>query len=388
MTTIVDGVSRSFHQLLPTPTVKKTTMESPEEFNENIKKSGIIRIAFLRCGMGKPLERKLDYRKALNDPAPIYDTEAIDCNRPLSRDGKSQARLAGQSFGIHVLPPYFPEALVSPAYRGLQTAEIFLAKAGVAENLFSVTQEPGKVMIKTTEDLYERMIINLGYDTDMIDLIPEGHEEFERLGDRPLIEYLVPQFKKQKMNIIRKVLGEYGYHTLERINHLCCLDTSQNWGSGGVNKGTLLVISHKVYLQAAALALASYTGCPEDTKEFILNARVRPADCILIDIEKHTAELLERPLLKSEKSSTQDATSKRAEKEKTKRARRKTAKVKSDENKGTYMTSVRPKNSTKKAKKYNKTIGEGENQQSMAVTPRKRGRPKGSTKRGEISVSN
>lgn len=371
--------------MLPAPTIKKPAMEGPQEFNDNIKKAGIIRIAFLRCGMGKTLERKIDYRKALKSPETIYDAEAIDYNRPLSREGKSQARLAGQSFGVQVLPPYFPEALVSPARRGLETAQIFLEKAGVAENLYSVTQEPGKVMIKNTEDLYERMIINLAYETDMEGLIAEGHEEFERLGDRPLMEYLVPQSKDQKMNIIRKVLGEYGYYALERINQLCCLDTSQNWGLGGINKGTLLIISHKVYLQAAALAVASYTGCPEETKEFILNARVRPAECLLVDIVKHSTDLLERPLINSEKMSSKAATSKPIKRDKT--ASTVSTAAKENQNNDTNKKRVRAKKSTKKAKKSNDLSEEDENQQSMALTPRKRGRPKGSTKKGNLAAS-
>jgi hypothetical protein len=287
-----------FHDLLPHPFIQRPSFKGKKEFKKNLKKSGVIRIAFLRSGMGRPLKRKLNYAAAIKRNEAILDDDAIDYNRALSVEGKAQASRAGKSFGIR-LKPYFQDAAVSPSVRGKATAWVFMENAGIMEDYFAVVQEPGKVMIRPVDDLYDRMVVNLAYPTKMDGFIVEGHSQFEKLGDRPLIEYLVPQFPGQKINLIKQILGEYGYYAVERINHICWYDTSQEWGKE--NKGTFLVVSHKVYLQAAALAAASYTDFDDASKDFIMNARVRPAEGILLNLETKTVELLTRPDTPKEK---------------------------------------------------------------------------------------
>lgn len=306
---------RSFHPLLPEPTDEERRLKKPAKFQKHLRKSGVIKLAFLRSGSAYPLKRKLDYRQLFNgkkNRMVIRDAESIDKDRKLTQEGIRQVKLASKAFGTKLIP-YFDVALLSTAHRSIQTTRLFLKKAGIVESLYDNIPEAKEgrlVWQRPMPDLYHKMIVDIAYETNMPGLIVEGHEEFERLGDRPLIEYLVRQFPNQKMNIIRKILSDYAYEALERIDHICWYESSEEWGKK--YKGTFLLVTHKVYLQASALAAACYTDCPEETKNFILNARVRPGEGILLDLETRTAELLSRPdtgkeRLRARKAASADA---------------------------------------------------------------------------------
>jgi hypothetical protein len=305
---------------LPEPTDEERRLKKPAKFQKHARKSGVIKLAFLRSGSAFPLKRKLDYRKLFDGKRKrihIRDTESIDKDRKLTQEGRRQVTLASKASGKKLIP-YFDVALTSPAHRAIQTAKLFFEKAGIVESVdldLPEAKEGRLVWQRPVHNLYDKMIIDLSYETNIPGLIVEGHEEFERLGDRPLIEYLVRQFPNQKLNIIRKILSDYAYEALERIYHICWYESSHEWGKK--YKGTFVIVGHKVYLQATALAAASYTDCPDETKDFILNARVRPGEGILLNLETRTAELLSRPDTGKERLRARKAASAAARKDST-----------------------------------------------------------------------
>lgn len=240
------SVFREFHGLLP----GSVTSITSDEFIEKFTAAGISKLAFLRHG----------------NTAPASD--GVDFNRKLTEDGRRQAKDAGQSFGRSLLPLY-PIALVSPAPRTTETAEIFLLES----NTSPVQLLPLKV----------------AYDGAMQ---PEGSLLFKKLGYAPLLDYINNESDPVDKVTAQRVLGQYASDVTQSILDL--IDSSDRDSSEQHQQGmTLLFVGHAIYLPAVAYGVASRIQCDGASKNILLKRKTGEAEGYLIDLKSRMVHYLE-----------------------------------------------------------------------------------------------
>ncbi|CAB9506009.1 expressed unknown protein [Seminavis robusta] len=187
----------------------------------------------------------------------------IDFDRFLTDLGQNQAKEAGSSFGRQ-LAPFYSQALVSPAPRTVETAELFLESANQ------------KCHIQTSQVLYDGT------------MQPEGSVLFQKIGYAPLSDYVDSEDQNDRA-VSRKVLGEYSSAAIDAISE------TLKTGAGQQEDSTLLVVGHAIYLPAAALGVASLVDCQPEGLETILSCNTQEAEGYLIDLESSQATYLSRP---------------------------------------------------------------------------------------------
>jgi Histidine phosphatase superfamily (branch 1) len=190
-----------------------------------------------------------------------------DFERLLTEEGRSQARQAGLVFG-RSLKPYFSTALISPAPRTTETAEIFLSSANA-----NTTLQP----------------IDILYDGTMQQ---KGPELFRKIGYAPLSSYLENDDDDIRIPS-QLVLGSYANSCVESIMEQVSASTSEDVSPSNQPSYTLLVVGHAVYLPAAALAVCNLLNC-QDSHNIILQTNTREAEGYLIDCQEKSVNYLSR----------------------------------------------------------------------------------------------
>lgn len=206
--------------------------------------ANISKLAFLRHGNTSP------------------SVSGDDFDRVLTDKGRRQARTAGRSYGEKLLP-LFSSALISPAPRTMETANIFLAEIGCDE---FVDAEP-------VDALYDGC------------MQPKGSALFRQLGYAPLRSYLEHQDDQFRQDAV-SVLGDYASAAVDAI-----VDSTAS-NAPSPEPATSLLVAHAIYLPATALVAASLIGCKDI--DAMLDTNTGEAEGYLIDVPSQTVEYLSR----------------------------------------------------------------------------------------------
>ena len=271
---------------------------------ETIERANISKLLFLRHGQTAPLPTT-----ANGDGDGDGGGDAVDFDRVLTEEGRFQAKLSGEIFGKK-FQPYFRLALVSPAPRTMETAEIFLA--ATAATTSSSPHNDGS----SSEDLHydNLLLIDSLYDGTMQ---PKGCQMFEKIGYAPLQDYLNNENESVRDDA-RLVLGDYAENAVLSIiqavedavdgNRKKSRKQQQQQDSvadDDEQSSTLLLVAHAIYLPAAALGVASLLGCGDTNRigrqsssstsiETILSSNTKEAEGYLIDTEQRSVQYLSR----------------------------------------------------------------------------------------------
>jgi hypothetical protein len=231
------------HKLLPV-----NPSRNMKELDSRLRAAGIGKVAFLRHGKTTP-------------------STGTDYDRLLTDEGRSQARQAGLVFG-RGLNPYFSTALVSPAPRTMETAEIYLSNADAHASLLP---------------------IDILYDGTMQ---PKGSELFRKIGYAPLSSYLENDDDDVRIPS-QLILGAYANSCVESIMDQVSPLTLEDVLPSNRPFSTLLMVGHAVYLPAAALAVCNLLDC-QDSENVILKTNTREAEGYLVDWQEKSVKLLSR----------------------------------------------------------------------------------------------
>jgi len=215
------------------------------------------------------IQRLLFLRHGKTGPAP---KGGVDFDRQLVDEGKDQARISGSVFG-RTLKPFYPIALVSPAPRTVETAELFLESSGCDGGSTSL------------------LPISILYDGTMQ---PKGSAIFQKLGYAPLRDYIQNE-DDTILEDSKQVLGEYASNVVEAaIKALQGNQSSRNDKRDMMESSTLLIVGHAIYLPAAALAFASLTCEKDDMVDVIMDRNTAEAEGYLLDVKNERIEYLSR----------------------------------------------------------------------------------------------
>lgn len=217
-----------------------------ETFRSTLIQANVTRVAFLRHGQTAP-------------------SQGSDFDRILTEEGRQQGREAGSSFGVN-LKPFYPTMLSSPAPRTIETAKIFLE---------SSNNDESEIQVVTDQVLYDGT------------MQPKGSPLFQKLGYAPLNDYLNHQEEQFRLDA-QFVLGAYAHSVVDAIMSL----VGQHDVPESVPNSTLWMVGHAIYLPAAALGVASLSGCKDC--DIILSMNTLPAEGYLIDVERQKASYLSR----------------------------------------------------------------------------------------------
>lgn len=196
----------------------------------------------------------------------------VDFDRYLTENGREQSRIAGESYGKEMLLPLFPRALVSPATRTVETAEIFL-QAAMGHDTCS------QVEVVRIQGLYDNT------------MQPADSKLFAKIGYAPLRDYLDAPDEYDRQ-VARDLLSKYAASAIDAIHSEIVQKSEKSMYSS-----TLLVVAHAIYLPAAALGVASaIVGTKgEETTEVTLTTNTQEAEGYLIDLESNKVLYLSRP---------------------------------------------------------------------------------------------
>ena len=218
---------------------------------------------------GAKIQRLFFLRHGKTGPAP---KGGVDFDRQLVDEGKNQARKSGSVFG-QTLKPFYPIALVSPAPRTAETAELFLEASGSGG---------GSTFLLPVPILYDGT------------MQPKGKGPFQKLGYSPLRDYIQNE-DDQLREDSRQVLGEYASNVVEATIDALIQD-NQSDSRVVKESSTLLIVGHAIYLPAAALAFASLICEKDDMLDVIMDRNTAEAEGYLLDVRKKRIEYLSRDL--------------------------------------------------------------------------------------------
>jgi broad specificity phosphatase PhoE len=239
-TPVILAAFSQLHQWLP----GSLKNHHAENFASVMRNANVCRIVFLRHG-----------QTGLSN--------GVDFDRMLTDEGRSQARVAGASFGSD-LKPFYSSLLVSPAPRTMETAHIFLDAADANET-----------ELKPLPVLYDGT------------MQPKGSPIFRKIGYAPLQDYLLHEEDAQDA---QHILGDYAHSVVEAL-----MDIVEQEGAAAESPGcTLLMVGHAIYLPAAALGVASLLGCDDDL-DVILSTSTKEAEGYIVDIDDASVRYLARP---------------------------------------------------------------------------------------------
>jgi hypothetical protein len=258
------------HPLLPLPIDAATQVTSiddhltpPFEIRSTFLESGITKVAFIRHGNTSPA--------------------SVDFERTLTEVGRTQANIAGASYGTK-LHPFSDEAICSSAPRCVETANIFLES--LAETLVQQQQQQDLSMSE------ESNIPKLSLQSQLYDgtMQPEGSRLFNEIGYAPIRSYLANK-NLDDADAAKVVLGKYASSSLDIM-----YDLAQEGKKLVIPKErdigrTLLFFAHAVYLPSAALSLAAALDC-YDGLDLILDTNTKEAEGYCIDIFNENVSLL------------------------------------------------------------------------------------------------
>ena len=257
------------HPLLPLPIDAATQVTSiddhltPPQIRNTFLESGITKVAFIRHGNTSPA--------------------SVDFERTLTEVGRTQARIAGASYGTK-LHPFSDEAICSSAPRCVETANIFLES--LAETLVQQQQQQDLSMSE------ESNIPKLSLQSQLYDgtMQPEGSRLFNEIGYAPIRSYLANK-NLDDADAAKVVLGKYASSSLDIMYDLAqegkklVIPNERDIGR------TLLFFAHAVYLPSAALSLAAALDC-YDGLDLILDTNTKEAEGYCIDIFNENVSLL------------------------------------------------------------------------------------------------
>jgi hypothetical protein len=255
------------HPLLPLPTQVTSIdvpLTPPFEVRNTFLESGITKVAFIRHGNTSPA--------------------SVDFERTLTEVGRTQARIAGASYGTK-LHPFSDEAICSSAPRCVETANIFLES--LAETLVQQQQQQDLSMSEESNTPKLSLQSQL-YDGTMQ---PEGSRLFNEIGYAPIRSYLANK-NLDDADAAKVVLGKYASSSLDIM-----YDLAQEGKKLVIPKNerdigrTLLFFAHAVYLPSAALSLAAAIEC-YDGMDLILDTNTKEAEGYCIDIFNENVSLL------------------------------------------------------------------------------------------------
>ena len=261
------------HPLLPLPIDAATQVTSiddhltPPQIRNTFLESGITKVAFIRHGNTSPA--------------------SVDFERTLTEVGRTQARIAGASYGTK-LHPFSDEAICSSAPRCVETANIFLES--LAETLVQQQQQQQQQQDLSMSE--ESNITKLSLQSQLYDgtMQPEGSRLFNEIGYAPIRSYLANK-NLDDADAARVVLGKYASSSLDIMYDLAqegkklVIPNERDIGR------TLLFFAHAVYLPSAALSLAAALDC-YDGLDLILDTNTKEAEGYCIDIFNENVSLL------------------------------------------------------------------------------------------------
>ncbi len=227
------------------PLLPGRSIHNLDTFVGTLEQSNISKILFLRHGKTGPSPTGKDF------------------DRLLTAEGRDQARDAGHVFGKK-MQLLFSSLLVSSAPRTVETAKLFL-------DAYSGDQLRPELQI--IPELYNGT------------MQPKGSALFKKIGYAPLRDYLENNNQEYR-NDAQSVLGPYAYTVIDAI-----MDTAVK-SQPSTSPSTLVVVSHAIYLPAAALGVASLVGC-KDVK-MTLDVETKEAEGFLIDISCAKIDYLSR----------------------------------------------------------------------------------------------
>lgn len=166
---------------------------------------------------------------------------ATDLARQLTDAGKAQCAAAASGFVQKLPAPLAPFALTSPAQRCVDTARLVLAEASPAPELQHV------------ELLYDGM------------LQPGAGEAFSRVGYAPISAYLADP---QGEDFAQK-LADHGDLVVQALGAAATVSGALR-GGPPTERETIAVFGHAVYVNAAALQLATLRGHDAASTELLL----------------------------------------------------------------------------------------------------------------------
>lgn len=259
------------HPLLPLPidddaatqvTSIDVLLTPPFEVRNTFLESGITKVAFIRHGNTSPA--------------------SIDFERTLTEVGRTQARIAGASYGTK-LYPFSDEAICSSAPRCVETANIFLES--LAETLkqqqqqdLSMSEEPNIPKLSLQSQLYDGT------------MQPEGGRLFNEIGYAPIRSYLANK-NLDDADAAKVVLGKYVSSSLDIMYDLAQEGKKLMVPNERDIGRTLLFFAHAVYLPSAALSLAAALDC-YDGLDLVLDTNTKEAEGYCIDIFNENVSLL------------------------------------------------------------------------------------------------
>ena len=170
-----------------------------------------------------------------------------DLERRLTDTGKDQCARAAAGYMTRLQSPLAPYAVTSPAQRCVETAGLIV---------------PGLELVEV-QCIYDGMIQ------------PGASEAFKRLGYASLAQYL------SDSDETRSLLTDHGEQVVGALGATATVRTALDAADGkapqAVERQTMCVFGHSVYLNAAALRLADLRAHPSDAKQAILHTNTEEA---------------------------------------------------------------------------------------------------------------
>lgn len=187
--------------------------------------------------------------------------------------------MAGSTYGAEILTPFYRQSLCSPAPRCVETANLFIQSALVAD---AAAIEGGAPELDLETVLYDGT------------MQPSGSRLFKKIGYAPLRSYL-DNPNIEDADIARDVLRGYSRDVIKIVESTINAAPSCARDDGGIDQNTLLIFGHAIYLPSAALGIAAICGCDRQGEDIILSTNTNEAEGFLIDVERRKVSLLCRP---------------------------------------------------------------------------------------------
>lgn len=175
--------------------------------------------------------------------------------------------------------PFFPQVMVSPAPRTMDTANLFLEATGI-----SVGSHDLGIHLEPVQSLYEGT------------MQPEGSRLFQKIGYAPLRDYLMCEDDEDRKTA-QNVLGTYAHTVTDEIIRVLELEKQKPNSANNQNAQglTLCLVAHAIYLPAAALAVATLADCDASSIDLLLRTNTREAEGYLIYLDTKKVTYLARP---------------------------------------------------------------------------------------------
>ena len=273
-TFLLPAAVAGFHELLTRP----RDWTPPLQLGADLQRRGIDQVFFLRHGNTGKADQ--------------------DFERSLTETGRAQCRSAGATYGRRHLRPLYPKALVSPAPRTMETAQLFVKAMYNHHHHNEHDDDEGDDDDDDNECASTIQVqfvpVPALYDGTMQ---PAGSQLFAKLGYAPLRVYLEAANPTDRQ-AAQTVLGAYAAAAVDALEQQVGMETHDDSATVSTAPSILLVVAHAIYLPAAVLGVASLVGqslTTDQNLDVVLSTNTKEAEGYLLDLETGQVTYLVRP---------------------------------------------------------------------------------------------